>query len=153
MPPLKEWEPKKRLSHKDNSWHLAYAHKMSLKGKNCRSRNVLVTLLYQRKYTKHSYVGLCYEELIPLLGPTISASYVEDRLILWTQWKYLKREPAISSKTHRLIYLYSIEERGKHLVEEIIPKAKLAEYIQVLIDARKLREAVLNKEVRDGNVK
>jgi hypothetical protein len=152
MPPLKEWQPKLRLSHKDNKMHLAYAHRESMKGKNCRTRNLVIVLLYQRWFTKHLYTGLCYEELVPLLGPTVSAGYMEDRMILWTQWGYLKREPSVNPKTHRLIYLYSVEKRGKHLVEEIIPRQKLAEYVAILIDAHRLLEAAQSKEVKPNDL-
>jgi hypothetical protein len=151
MPPLKEWMPRKRLSHKDNRMHLAFAHRDSMVGKNCRTRNLVIVLLYQRWFTKHLFSGLPYEELLPLLGPTVCARYIENRMTLWTQWGYLKREPSVNPKTHRLIYLYSIDDRGKHLVLEIIPRAKLAEYIQVLIDAHRLLQADHSKEVKPNN--
>jgi|GEM_PF-2841203 hypothetical protein len=138
MPALKEWQPKKRFSHKDGKWHLAFAHRASLKGKNDRSKNLTLIVLYQRKYTKHLYSGLPFEELPPLLGPTVSANYVENRLIRWVEWGFLKREPSINPGTHKLIYLYTIDERGRNMVENIIPRQKLAEYVQVLISAHKL---------------
>ena len=138
MPALKEWQPKKRFSHKDGKWHLAFAHRASLKGKNDRSKNLTLIVLYQRKYTKHLYSGLPFEELPPLLGPTVSANYVENRLIRWVEWGFLKREPSVNPGTHKLIYLYSIDKRGENMVQNVISRAKLAEYIQILIDAHRL---------------
>jgi hypothetical protein len=143
--PLKEWQPKKRFSHKDNAWHLAFAHKSSLRGKNCRTRNLLIVLLYQRWFTKHLFSGLSYEEFIPFLGVTVCACYVENQLNKWFEQGYLKREPSVNPKTHKLVYLYCVGERGKHLVNDIIPQGKLAEYIQVLLDAHRLLE-VAQKE-------
>jgi hypothetical protein len=138
MPALKEWMPRKRLSHKDGVWHLARAHKASLKGKNDRTKDLALVLLYQRKFTRHIYSGLSYKELAPLLGDTIGKQYLEDRLLSWTEkWHYLKREPAIDPVTRRMVFLYAIDDRGRNMVENIIPRQKLAEYIAILIDAHK----------------
>jgi hypothetical protein len=153
MVALKEWMPRKRLSHKDNKLHLAYAHRASMKGKNDRTKDLTLVLLYQRKFTQHVYSGLSYKELVPLLGDTIGKQYLEDRLLSWTEkWHYLRREPSIDPVTHRMVFLYAIDSRGRNMVENIIPRQKLAEYIAILISAHK-KLLLAQKEAKPNDVK
>ena len=139
--PLKEWQPAYR-DCADGKRHLAYAHRASMRGKNDQSRNLILVILYHRRYTLKKSDGLIFTELLPLVAPVVGASYLEHRLRNWSspKWAYLTRGPVVNAKTGRTAFAYVIAKRGKHVIEDVLMRAKLLEYIAILQSVRRARE-------------
>ena len=139
--PLKEWQPAYR-DCADGKRHLAYAHRASMRGKNDQSRNLILVILYHRRYTLKKSDGLIFTELLPLVAPVVGASYLEHRLSNWSsaKWAYLKRGPVVNANTGRTAFAYVIAKRGKHIIEDVLTRGKLLEYITILQSVRRAKE-------------
>jgi len=139
--PLKEWQPAYR-DCADGKRHLAYAHRASMRGKNDQSRNLILVILYHRRYTLKKSDGLMFAELLPLVAPVVGASYLEHRLRNWSsaKWAYLARGPVVNAETGRTAFAYVIAKRGKHIIEDVLTRGKLLEYITILQSVRRAKE-------------
>jgi len=139
--PLKEWQPAYR-DCADGKRHLAYAHRASMRGKNDQSRNLILVILYHRRYTLKKSDGLIFTELLPLVAPVVGASYLEHRLRNWSspKWAYLTRGPVVNAETGRTAFAYVIAKRGKHIIEDVLTRGKLLEYITILQSVRRAKE-------------
>ena len=139
--PLKEWQPAYR-DCADGKRHLAYAHRASMRGKNDQSRNLILVILYHRRYTLKKSDGLMFAELLPLVAPVVGASYLEHRLRDWSsaKWAYLTRGPVVNAETGRTAFAYVIAKRGKHIIEDVLTRGKLLEYITILQSVRRAKE-------------
>ena len=139
--PLKEWQPAYR-DCADGKRHLAYAHRASMRGKNDQSRNLILVILYHRRYTLKKSDGLIFTELLPLVAPVVGASYLEHRLRNWSspKWAYLTRGPVVNANTGRTAFAYIIAKRGKHVIEDVLTRGKLLEYITILQSVRRAKE-------------
>jgi hypothetical protein len=151
--PLKEWQPAYR-DCADGKRHLAYAHRASMRGKNDQSRNLILVILYHRRYTLKKSDGLMFAELLPLVAPVVGSSYLEHRLRNWSsaKWAYLTRGPVVNANTRRTAFAYVIAKRGKHVIEDVLTRAKLLEYIAILQSVRRAaREEHNNQDILNNS--
>ena len=139
--PLKEWQPAYR-DCADGKRRLAFAHRSSLLGKNDQSRNLILVILYHRRFTLKKSDGLMFAELLPLVAPVVGTSYLEHRLRNWSspKWACLTRGPVANAKTGRTAFAYEIAKRGKHVIEDVLTREKLLEYIAILQSIRRTKE-------------
>jgi hypothetical protein len=83
-----------------------------------------------------------FAELLPLVAPVVGASYLEHRLRNWSsaKWAYLTRGPVVNAETGRTAFAYVIAKRGKHIIEDVLTRGKLLEYITILQSVRRAKE-------------
>jgi hypothetical protein len=139
---LKEWRPR-LFKTKDGSFSKAFAHRSSMRGKNVRSRNCVLVFLYSRWFTQNNHEGVIVPELLQQLGPPlIGAKYLEQRVRRWVspKWAYLERKPSVNLESGRLAWGYVIGSRGVHVIEDILTKEEISDYIQLIRNARTIRE-------------
>jgi hypothetical protein len=112
-----------------------------MRGKNDQSRNLILVILYHRRYTLKKSDGLMFAELLPLVAPVVGASYLEHRLRNWSsaKWAYLTRGPVVNAETGRTAFAYVIAKRGKHIIEDVLTRGKLLEYITILQSVRRAK--------------
>jgi hypothetical protein len=96
--------------------HIAVFNK---KHNACKAK--VLILLYHRKYIDNTVSGLRIRDVHKLTG--VSYEYIKFRVSKWVAWGYLSRQG--DSKP----YTYSIADRGRHIVEDIIPREWLEYYI------------------------
>lgn len=121
---IKQWM--RPIHTKEGKLVIARPHEATFNGRHnaCKSKALIV--LYHRKYKLHQSTGLTLKELSRASG--VSYSYLKSRLGKWVSWGYLLRK--ITNGTNRPVYSYSIGKRGRHFVEDRIPKDILSQYIE-----------------------
>ena len=120
----------KTFKNKDGVTCVTRPHFATFNDKHNASRSKVYMVLWYRKYQSHKNTGLTVSQLHEQTG--VKYDTIKTRIALWVKWEFLKRELDVSNG--RPVYLYSIDNRGRHFVEDIIPKEWLKEY------ARQIRE-------------
>lgn len=85
-------------------------------------------VLYDRLYYKHESEGLSTSQLHQLSGGNYD--YIKRKLAKWCEWGFLKRKIALVN--NRPCYKYSIAERGRHFIEDIVPPLWLHRYAAMI---------------------
>jgi hypothetical protein len=93
-------------------------------------------LLYSRLQAGNN-IGLNFRQIWWATG--VNVGYLKSRLGIWTRWKYLSRR-AVSSKSGRALYRYTLAKRGIHFIEDIIPPNAAQEMIKEIEDWQTTRE-------------
>lgn len=91
-------------------------------GSKCR----VLIVLYHRKYKLKDTTGLGVGELHRQSG--VNYDYIKSRVTKWVEWKYLERKVR-DNKAGRPLYVYTLAERGRHIIEDILPQDWLKRYI------------------------
>jgi len=92
---------------------------------NASKAKVLITL-YHRLHKLRLTNGLGVAELHEQSG--VGYDYIKSRVTKWCEWGYLKRSVR-DNKIGRPIYVYTLDERGKHFIEDVLPREWLQHYI------------------------
>ncbi len=101
---------------------------------NASKAKVLITL-YHRLLKLKLTNGLGVSELHWQSG--VNYDYIKSRITKWCEWGYLKRKTQ-ENNTGRPIYVYSLDERGRHFIEDILPREWLQRYISEIQDFKKM---------------
>jgi hypothetical protein len=122
---IPEWMPRP-IHTKEGKLVIARPHEATFNGRHnaCKSKALIV--LYHRKYKLHQATGLTLKELSQASG--VSYSYLKSRLAKWVEWDYLHRK--IGESNGGPVYFYTISKRGKHFIEDRIPRDILSRYIE-----------------------
>jgi hypothetical protein len=74
--------------------------------------------------------GLTLGQLVT--ASCVSYNYTKTRAARWCHWGFLQRRFAVQKG--RLVYSYSIGERGIHFIRDVVPKEWLEKYAQMIRD-------------------
>jgi len=92
---------------------------------NVSKCKVLITL-YHRKYKLKVNTGLGVSELHKQSG--VNYDYIKSRVTKWVEWRYLERSVK-DNRVGRPLYVYRLADRGRHFIEDIVPRDWLERYI------------------------
>lgn len=101
-------------------------HFASFDDKHNASKCKVLIVLYHRKHKLQDASGIGVNELHRASG--VSYDYIKARVTKWVQWGYMERSVR-DVKTGRPIYVYKLAARGKHFIEDILPREWLKTYI------------------------
>jgi hypothetical protein len=89
------------------------------------SRMKVYIVLYDRNHHQGDATGMSTGQLRVATG--VSSNYLSSRLGKWVKWGFLKR--AVGVVNGRATFVYSLAERGTHMVEDILPDEWLMTFI------------------------
>lgn len=116
---------------KDGRFRIAKPHIAVFNEKhNASKAKVLITLYHINR--NQDIKGLRLKDIHKLSG--VDYYYVKSQIGKWVKWGYLKR--ILSAEYEMPLYIYSIAERGIHIVQDIIPKDWLQVYINEIREYR-----------------
>ena len=101
-------------------------HFAALDDKHNASKSKVFIVLYHRKYKAHNNTGLGVGDLHKQSG--VNYDYIKSRVTKWCGWKYLDRRTR-DTDAGRPLYVYTLAERGRHFIEDILPREWLKRYI------------------------
>ena len=101
-------------------------HFAAFDDKHNSSKSRVIIVLYHRKYKAQNNTGLGVGDLHKQSG--VNYDYIKSRVTKWVDWGYLERSVK-DNKIGRPLYVYTLAERGRHFIEDIIPKDWLKRYI------------------------
>lgn len=107
-------------------------HYASFDNHHNASKSKVFIVLYHRKFTLRDNTGLSARQLADHTG--VSYNYVRSRIIKWTAWGYVKRSTEIVD--NRPLLVYTIADRGKHFIEDILPQDALDAYLLAIRQER-----------------
>lgn len=94
------------------------------------SKAKALIILYHRRYKLNQASGLSLGELYHASG--VGYNYLKSRIGKWCEWQYIRK--TVKVQNNKPCYAYSIDERGKHFIEDILP----TEWLQKYVDSIKL---------------
>lgn len=118
----------KQFTNKDGQQFITREHYATFNDKHNASRAKVYMLLFDRLVYRGIKEGLSVGELHRATGTNYN--YIKARISKWVAWGFLQRETTIVNG--RPVFAYSIDERGKHFVTDIIPEEWLKEYARQL---------------------
>ena len=110
-------------------------HFATFNDKHNASKCKVLIVLYHRKYKLNDDTGLGVGELHRQSG--VGYDYIKSRVTKWVDWQYLKRKVQ-ERGTGRPVYVYSLDERGRHFIEDILPREWLQRYISEIQDFKNM---------------
>jgi len=110
-------------------------HFATFDDKHNSSKSRVLIVLYHRKLKAHNNTGLGVGDLHRQSG--VDYDYIKSRVTKWCEWGYIERR-ARDNDSGRPLYVYTLAARGRHFVEDILPKDWLKRYISE-IKAHKVR--------------
>lgn len=105
---------------KDGRTVRTQAHIATFNESHNASKSKMMMCLY-----KETHGGISVGTLHRLSG--VDYGYLRSKLSRWVSWGYVVRKVSIPEKG-RPIFLYSLGERGRHFVDDILPKPWLQQY-------------------------
>jgi hypothetical protein len=97
------------------------------------SRSMAYLVLYHRRYTLGKETGLGVRALSNQSG--VDYDYIRAKIGKWVSWGFLLRKVAVP-ESGRPYYTYMMDERGKHFVEDILPREWREYYIDAIKNKR-----------------
>ena len=103
-------------------------HFATFNEKHNASRVKCYLVLYHHRYKLQEADGLTLGELHRASG--VNYNYIKSKIAFWCSWGFCKRKVALGDG--KPAYRYSLDKRGKHFIEDIVPREWLEHYIREL---------------------
>jgi DNA-binding MarR family transcriptional regulator len=98
---------------------------------NAAKSKVFIVLYHARYELEQPWLRL--KEIHDTSG--VDYTYIKVKLVKWCKWNYVLRK--MDDQDGRPHFVYSIAARGKHFVEDILPREWLQQYIADIREYKK----------------